>query len=71
MIKIVENQIDKFKKSYKGYYYCKSGIVFYFNKDKVLIDEVCVYQPIDTYINRRINEITTDLIRLGVLEVID
>ena len=71
MIKICENQIDKFKKSYKGYYYSKSGIIFYFNKDKVLIDEVCVYQPIDTYINRRINEITSDLIRLGILEVID
>lgn len=71
MIKICENQIDKFKKSYKGYYFVKSGIVFYFNKDKVLYDQVCVYQPIDGYINRRINEITTDLIRLGILEVID
>ena len=71
MIKICENQLDKFKKSYHGYYYNKSGIIFYFNKDKVLIDKVCVYKPIDNYINKRINEITNDLLRLGILEIIE
>ena len=71
MIKICENQLDKFKKSYHGYYYTKSGIIFYFNKDKILIDKVCCYQVIDNYINRRINEITEDLLRLGILEIVE
>lgn len=71
MIKICENQIDKFKKSYHGYYFTKSGIIFYFNKDKVLIDKVCVYKTIDYTINRRINEITEDLLRLGILEIVE
>lgn len=71
MIKICENQVDKFKKSYKGYYYVKDGIILYFNKDKIYIDSCCVYKPIDEYINRRIYEIQTNLISLGVLELIE
>ncbi len=71
MIKISENQTDKFRRSFKGYYYFKDGIILYFNKDKFYIDAVCVYKPIDNYINRRIYEITQNLISLGVLEIIE
>lgn len=71
MIKIAENNTDKFKRSYKGYYFVKDGIILYFNKDKIYTDAVCVYKPIDSYINRRIYEITQNLISLGVLELIE
>lgn len=71
MIKISENHMELFKKSSKGYYYAKEGIIFYFNKDKILIDNLCSYKPIDNYIQRRIYEITTNLISLGVLEIIE
>lgn len=71
MIKICENQVDKFKRSYHGYYYAKDGIILYFNKNKILIDNMCAYKPIDNYISRRIYEITTNLISLGVLEIVE
>ena len=71
MIKICENQVDKFKRSYKGYYYAKDGIILYFNKNKVYYDAVYAYKNIDNYISKRIYEILQNLIGLGVLEIIE
>lgn len=71
MIKICENQTDKFRKSFKGFYYAREGIILYFNKNKIYTDAICAYKPVDNYVNRRIYEIITNLIGLGVLEIIE
>lgn len=71
MIKICENQLDKFRKSYKGYYYAKNGIILFFNKNKVYTDVFCTYKPYDKYVDRRSAEMIINLIGLGVLEIID
>lgn len=71
MIKICENQLDKFKRSRKGYYYAKYGIILFFNKNKIYSDVFCTYKPYDNFVEIRAYELITNLIGLGVLEIID
>jgi hypothetical protein len=74
MIKICENQLDKFKKhGYEYLYYVMKGVYLAFDKDtKEYMGIDYFYQPKSiSYTDSKCEKMLKKLISLGVLEIIE